>query len=432
MYISYDKHNVIRACSLKPIKVAGQKIIKTEQYADERLSGKRLVLGDLNHRSNLRVALICNWGDRCGIATYTGMLIGHLKKQVGEIRIFAEEIPNPNPEQDEGDNVVRCWKRGTSMVDTVKQIKDWNPDIVFVQHEFGIFPKATHFLKLLELLDQTPYVITLHSVYEHLDKTICTAYIRNMIVHSEQARDSLARHGHLNNVHVVYHGCVEYPNHDELWNIFQNDYCIIQFGFGFNYKGVDCAIDAIHHLKETQPEKFKEIFFCYMCSESPHTRQIQNDYYNYLHTKVAELGLEDNVVIVRGFLSEQHICNFLRTAKLAIFPYKNDETNVVYGASGAIRKAMANGIPIIASDCHLFDDIEGVVPRISNHYELADEIDKVFGDSNYKRKLVRKNLEFVQAYNWDRVAAEHVDVFEKIIGQREEDIVRITEYENID
>lgn len=427
MYISYDKNNIIRVVSSKSIKITDQTLIQTDQFQDENIVGKKLVLGDRS--DNLRIALVCNWGDRCGIATYTAMLVEHLRPLVGEIRIFAETIAEPNIEQDLQDNVERCWKRGTSMVDTVNRIKDWNPDITFVQHEFGIFPKATYFLKFLELLDQMPYVITLHSVYEHLDKTICTAYIRNMIVHSAQAKESLGRNGHLNNINVIHHGCVEYPNHDELWNIFQNEYCIIQFGFGFNYKGVDCAIDAIKYLKENNPDKFKEIFFCYMCTESPHTRQIQNDYYNYLNSKVQEFGLQDNVVIVRGFLSEQHICNFLRTAKLAIFPYKNDETNVVYGASGAIRKAMANGIPIIASDCHLFDDMEGTVPRISDHYQLANEIDKIFSDSGYRTDLIKKNLEFVNLNNWDNVAKQHVDVFKNIINESEKDFVRISNFE---
>lgn len=427
MYISYNKYNIIKAVSNKPIKIVDHILIETDQLESENIIGKKLILG--NQNENLRVALVCNWGDRCGIATYTAMLVEHLRPLVGEIRIFAEVTSEPDIEQDSKDNVERCWKRGTSMIDTVNRIKEWNPDITFVQHEFGIFPKATYFLKFLELLDQMPYVITLHSVYEHLDKTICTAYIRNMIVHSGPAKESLARNGHLNNVYVIHHGCVEYPNHDELWNIFQNDFCIIQFGFGFNYKGVDCAIDAVQHLKEQHPEKFKDIFFCYMCTESPHTRQIQNDYYNYLNSKVEEFHLQDNVVIVRGFLSEQYICNFLRTAKLAIFPYKNDETNIVYGASGAIRKAMANGIPIIASDCHLFDDMEGTVPRIHDHYQLADEIDKIFSDSNYKNDLVKKNLEFVQVNNWNNIALQHVNVFKQVINQFEENVIRISNFE---
>ncbi len=424
-YVSFNENGIIRTVADSLTKIKDQKIIRTVQRFDNSILGKKIVLGP--RPNSLKVALICNWGDRCGISTYTTLLINSLKLHLSELKIFAEHLATVDEEQDKKDNVVRCWNRGHSMVDTIQQVKDWSPDIVFIQHEFGLFPKATHFLKMLELLNDTPYVITLHSVYEHLDKTICTSYIKNMIVHSQNAKNSLEAHGHLNNVNVIHHGCVEYSDHSELWNIFQNDYVVIQFGFGFNYKGVDCAIDAIKKL--TEIDKYKNIFYCYMCSESPHTKTIQNDYYNRLNTKVQELNLGENVVIVRGFLSEQHICNFLRTAKLAIFPYKNDEKNIVYGASGAIRNAMANGIPIIASDCHLFDDLDGVVPRIANANELASEIDRIFSDSAYRHLLVRKNLEFITENTWEQVAKQHVQVFEKIIDENENNIVRVEKFE---
>lgn len=424
-HISFNENGIIRTVSDKLIKIKDHSFIKTDQCFDNNIIGKKIVLGP--RQDTLKVALICNWGDRCGISTYTTLLINSLKSKLSELKIFAEHLDTVDEVQDQENNVTRCWNRGQSMVDTICQVKEWNPDIVFIQHEFGLFPKATHFLKMLELLNDIPYVVTLHSVYEHLDKTICTSYIKNMIVHSKNAKESLYARGHLNNVNVIHHGCVEYPDHSELWNIFQNDYVVIQFGFGFNYKGVDCAIDAIKKL--TEVDKYKNIFYCYMCSESPHTKTIQNDYYNRLNAKVKELNLEENVVIVRGYLSEQHICNFLRTAKLAIFPYKNDEKNIVYGASGAIRNAMANGIPIIASDCHLFDDLDGVVPRITNAEELASEVDKIFSDSQYRHLLVRKNLEFIEENTWEEVAKQHIQVFQQIIEDNENNIVRVEKFE---
>jgi glycosyltransferase involved in cell wall biosynthesis len=429
MYISYDKHGIIKMTSMQPIHAMGRSTIKTDQFdSSNYLVGKRVVLGKRSDK--LRIALIVNWGDKCGISTYTENLTNALRPKVQEVKIFSEHIANVDAERDKVNNVVRCWRRGESMVPAIKAVLDWRPDLVFIQHEFGIFPKATHFLKMLEMLNDTPYVITLHSVYEHLDKTICTAYIKAMIVHSEAARESLFRNGHRNNIHVIYHGCVEYPDNSELWNIFQNDYAVIQFGFGFNYKGVDMAIDAISHLKRTQ-EKFKDIFYCYLCTESPHTKSIQQEYYNHLSTRVAELGLEDNVAIMRGFLSEQHVCNFLRTAKLAIFPYRNDEKNIVYGASGAIRNAMANAVPVIASDCHHFDEFDGVLPRVKDSVELSQEIDKVFSDQAYRDALVERCLNFVKQHSWDKTADQHLAAFRKVIDANEADLVRVENYEVI-
>lgn len=398
MFVSYNKNFIVQSVSEANIKIQGLETIEADN--PDVAIGKKIAFGQKPEK--LRIALICNWGDQCGISTYTENLVNALRPKLQELKIFSEG---------------EYWTRGESMVGCIQAVKEWKPDLVFIQHEFGLFPRATHFLKMLELLNNMPYIITLHSVYEHLDKTICTAYIKNMIVHSEEGRNSLRAKGHLNNIFVIPHGCIQVDDNSELWNIFQNDHAIIQFGFGFNYKGVDLAIDAIHHLKQTMP-KFNDIFYCYLCSESPHTANIQQNYYDYLKNKVDEAGLQENVTIVRGFLSDQHISNFLRTAKLAIFPYKNDETNVVYGASGAVRVAMANHIPVIASDCHLFDDLAGVVPRISNHLDLAKEIDKVFSNWKYKDALLAKNCEFVEKNKWASIADRHIEAFWKVVDDQ--------------
>lgn len=416
MFVAVNENNIIIAVSNTAIQLEGATTIKIDYTGDKNaLVGKKMGNQPTNE---LKVAFICNYGDNCGIATYSRYLINALGDKV-KIKIFAED----NSRTQASDTVIPCWKRGESMVSAIQQVLDWKPDLVHIQHEFGLFPNATKFLKMLEMLNSVPYVLTLHSVYEHLDKTICTAYIKNIIVHSQTGLNTLRKLGHDNNhISVVTHGCVEVEDHTELWNIFQNEYSVIQFGFGFNYKGVDQAIDAIHYLKKTDC-KFKDIFYCYMCSENDHTMNIHEEYYTYLKKKIKELELNENVVILRGFLSDSLISNFLRTAKLAIFPYKNNPNNVVYGASGAIRVAMANGVPIIGSDSHMFDDLEGVIPRITDSQSLAAEIDKVFSNTDYKKALVQKNLEFVKDNNWDIIADKHVEVYKEVVKLHNKDCV---------
>src|SRR5205814_2077798 len=143
----------------------------------------------------------------------------------------------------------------------VESIKNYDPDFVIIQHEFGLFSKAGYFLQLLQGIDRFPYVLTMHSVYEHLDKAVCTSAVKNIVVHTEEGKNVLRRVGNNNNIFVIPHGCVKIPEQDELWNIFQTPYAIVQFGFGFYYKGVDTALEAIAHLKKTQPNKYKDIFY---------------------------------------------------------------------------------------------------------------------------------------------------------------------------
>jgi len=418
MFLSYNKHNVITAISELPFVSVGQEVkqVSLPQISDTyKLIGKikRIKIKKTSFK-DLKVAFMCNWNDTCGISTYSKYLLEAIKPKVAEVKVFSEtNIEHPQDEP----FVVRCWSRGKSMKTATDLIKEWDPDLLIIQHEFGIFPKAGPFLHMLQELENVPYLLTMHSVYEHLDKSVCTSAIKSIVVHTKEGKEMLHKLGNNNSIFVIPHGCVEKIPEDkeELWNIFQTPYAIVQFGFGFFYKGVDIVLDAIHHLKNTFPEKYQEIFYCYLCSDNPHTSIIHNNYYNFLQDKIKTLGLTDNCVIIRKFQTEQTINHYLRTAKLALFPYRSDPKNVVYGASGAVRIAMANGTPVIVSNSHQFDDLDGVLPRPFTHTELAVEIDKVFSDSKHRQQVIESMERYIEENTWEISAMRYLALYDKVI-----------------
>ena len=412
MYVSYDNKNLITAISEHPFSSTNQKVVKVNKKFDQSMIGKPFEIPKKKDIKDLKVAVVCNWKDTCGIATYTEFLTTEIKQKVKHVKIFAEVIKNYEKEE----NVSRCWKRGEPLTQLVSELEDYNPDFIIIQHEFGIFPKATHFLKFLQGIENFPYVLTLHSVYEHLDKAVCTAAIKNIVVHTDEGKDVLESVGNTSNVFVIPHGCIQIPEKDrtELWNIFQTPYCIVQFGFGFSYKGVDTALEAVAVLKKAQPEKYKDIFYCYLCSENANTSSIHTNYYYSITTKIKELGLSNNASIIRKYQSEKTINNYLRTAKLALFPYKSDPNNVVYGASGATRIAMANGTPTIVGKNHQFDDLEGVLPRAGTAEELAHEIDKVFSSRQHRDLIVKNAFDYIEENTWNICADKYLDLYKKV------------------
>lgn len=398
-FVSVNKNSVITAVSERPFAglVEGCRTIKLEGNHDpKKILGRRIS----EKKDKLRLAVLCNWGQECGISTYTGYLIKSLRPHFSEVKIFSEEGGNEP-------GVEYCWKRGSSMHTAIQKLMEWKPDFVMIQHEFGLFPKATYLLQMLQMLDSVPYLVVLHSTYEHLDKSICTAAMKNILVHTDEAKGVLRRLGNTSKIDVIPHGCVTFTAEErkENWNIFQTPHVIMQFGFGFQYKGVDRAIDAVSILKERNPEKYKDIFYVYLCSENPHNKNIHNEYLGSLTAKVEKMGLQDNVVIIKKYHSDQEINNYLRTAKLAIFPYLINPGNTVYGASGAIRIAMANGIPVLASESHLFDSLP--VPRPSSSAELAEQIDRIFSDWKHRDSLVKRQDDYVLGNSWSKVAASY-------------------------
>jgi len=408
MWVALNKKNIIMAISEQPFNIANctVKEVKNSVANCSGLIGKKFSSGEKKQPKDLRIVFICNWNENCGISTYSRYLVEALMPKVKSVTVLSELAKD----MDDPPFVVRCWERGTSLKSLVDKISAMEPDFVIIQHEFGIFPKATYFLQLLQGLNDIPYIVTMHSVYEHLDKSVCTSAIKNIVVHSQEGKNVLKSLGNTNEIIVIPHGCVEFEDKGELWNIFQTPYTIMQFGFGFFYKGVDKVLDAIHYLKNSD-KKFSDIFYCYLCSDNFHTNVVHAQYYEFLLKKIDELNLHDNAVIIKKFQTEEIIKNYLRTAKLSVFPYISDPRNTVYGASGAIRVAMACGSPVIASSCHQFDDLEGVIPRPNTYLDLAKEIDKVFSNEKYRNELKIKASKYIKDNTWSITADRYINAF---------------------
>jgi glycosyltransferase involved in cell wall biosynthesis len=410
MYL-YHEDGRIRLVSSKPLHAEGlaevsvgigrrsaKQIIQDFVIKDGKLIAKKRQID----KTKLRIAMVGVWGIPCGIATYTEFLVQELRAAGHEVTIFAEHTQ----EEKEESNVVRCWSRGQSLTKLVRALKKHDPDVIFIQHEYGIFPDARKWTGFISQIQDFNHYVVLHSVYKHRDKAVCEAICKNIIVHSEIAKQVLVEKGIVSNIQVIPHGCVEIEEVNRLWNIYRSPHTVLQFGFGFEYKGWDVALDAVTILKEKHPD----IFYLILFSESNFVPEIHNAQYQRIVDLIQEKGLEEHVAVIRGFQSDESLTNFLRTVRVAIFPYTAHPDHVVYGSSGAARMALANGTPTIVSKVPLFYDLDGILPRVESAEELAAEIDKLFSSNVAYRKQVKKQQEYVQQNSWAITAQRYVDV----------------------
>ncbi len=226
---------------------------------------------------------------RCGIATYSESLWPHVAKHMGDYKLFIEKNDVPTGDVHKfGDvtlnesQVVACWKRGESLKDLVKELKDYNPDVIWFQHEFGLWPNASYWLSMMSQLSNYRVIVTMHSIFHHRDKTIVEAAIPEIVTHLEGGRKLLKEEKGLSSkVHVIPHGCDKFDN-ERLWNFYKTDKTFLQFGFGFRYKGWENAIRATAILKE----KYPDVFFTGLFSESPYAETEHKIYFNEAFKKM--------------------------------------------------------------------------------------------------------------------------------------------------
>jgi glycosyltransferase involved in cell wall biosynthesis len=124
---------------------------------------------------------------------------------------------------------------------------------------------------------------------------------------------------------------------------------------------------------------------------------------------VETLNIAENVAIIRGYQSDISIDAYLRTNKVAVFPYGSEAGHEVWGSSGAARLAMSRGIPVISSSIPHFRDLPTI--KADTPEDIAKELDHLFFNTKAQQDQIDKQLKFIEENSWEKVAKKMLDIF---------------------
>lgn len=419
------KHNRICVVSDSPFNNEGLEIVEIPPElagisAADLITNCKVVDGKIKCKNlkkpakRIRLALVGNWKMRCGIATYSEHLWPEVVKHVDEFKLFIEkneiwtgDIHQVGDQVISDDQVVVCWKRGESLQQLVKELKAYDPDVIWFQHEFGIWPNASYWLAMMNQLSDYRVIVTMHSVFHHRDKTIVEAAIPEIVTHLEGGKKVLKEEkGVSADVYVIPHGCYTY-NNERLWNFYKSEKTFMQFGFGFRYKGWENSIKATAILKQ----KYPDVFFTGLFSESPYNKCEHQMYYNELMNLVDRLDLTENVAIIRGYQSDAAIDSYLRTNQATVFPYISHPEHEVFGASGAARMAMSKGLAVVTSSVNHFSDLPTI--KADTPEEIAAALEHLFTEPGAKEKQVEAQVSYLNDNTWEKIGERYAKLFEE-------------------
>jgi len=362
----------------------------------------------------MKVALVGNWKMRCGIATYSENLWSEVVKHVGGFKLFIEKNDLPTGDVHQigtqlipDSQVSACWKRGESLKQLIAELKEYDPDIIWIQHEFGLWPNAAYWLSMMSQLSDYRVIVTMHSVFHHRDKTIVEAAMPEIVTHLEGGKRLLQEEkGITSKVHVIPHGCQPF-NNERLWNFYKSDKTFLQFGFGFRYKGWENAVMATAILAK----KYPEVFFTGLFSDSPYAKTEHQIYFSELMQLADRLDIRNNIAILRGYQSDASLDSFLRTNQATIFPYVSSPEHEVFGASGAARMAMSKGLPVVTSSVNHFSDLPTL--QADTPEQLANALEYIFTVPGAKEAQVKKQIAYLDDNTWEKCALRYIKIFEE-------------------
>lgn len=368
---------------------------------------------------------------RCGIATFTTDLceaIATELKNNGNVYTLAM---NDIPEGYRYPDRVRMEIRANIINDYTMAADFLNiniPDVVLVQHEFGIFggPSGAYLMRLLMEL-KMPIITTLHTVLKEPNdeqRNVMAELVRiseRLVVMSYHGYDMLLNIYKTPKEKVLYipHGIPDVPFVDP--NFYKDNFdvegrrVILTFGLLSPGKGIEIVLDAMPDVIK----KYPDVVYIILGATHPHVKRRHGEEYRYsLQQKVIQHNIQDNVIFVDRFVSLEELCSFIGAADIYVTPYHNKEQIV----SGTLAYTLGAGKAIISTPYwyaeEMLNDGRGVIVPFRDTEAFGAKICELF-EKETERHLMRKRAyQFSRDMIWREVAKSYISLFRQVIAER--------------
>ena len=373
--------------------------------------------------SPLRVAIVGNYPPRqCGIATFTRDVAQGLSTLGCSLAVIAmDDALGTRTYPPVVKRVVDPQSREAhGAAGTV--LRDWAPDVVLVEHEFGIFGGASGawLLDMLARVD-APVVATLHTVLE--DPTPEQARVMRELVERADAFIVMADGGAAileqqgidgARVHVLPHGAPDRPFErptDARTRIGWDDVpTLLTFGLLSPGKGIEHVIDALPRILETMPNAR----YTLLGATHPHLLAQEGERYrDGLVERAEALGVAHALTMIPRYVDEDELCDALAAADVYITPYANPAQIT----SGTLAFALGLGKPVVSTPyAHAREVLppEQLVPH-GDAEALGERVASLLADPARLEDLSRRTWRRARDTAWPVVAARTLDVLRSTV-----------------
>ncbi|HID42427.1 MAG TPA: glycosyltransferase [Archaeoglobaceae archaeon] len=363
----------------------------------------------------MRIALVSTYGVKCGIATYTE----HLAREItgdNDVVIFAEDCINNGQQNFNTDlKFVRCFNRNSKDTRLIEALRNFKPDVVHIQHEYGIFKDLTDLLEKVRHNFRGRTVMTLHTVNvaNGFDLHNCSDYF---IVHKELAKTHLEMTEKVKPefLRMIPHGTLIVPHKPAEFarkklGLPVDSKIVLSHAFFERRKNIDKIIKAVSDLKSETP-----IYYIHIGDIHPHISEKNGEiYYRECLRLIKELDIERHVRFLRSFVPDEELFYYLNACDVIVT--LENENYPKISASGIMHTVA--GKPVIASNVTNFTEFpDNSFYKIDINVEsLKDAIREILSNPELSEELVRNLLQYARETSWDKVAKEHLKLYTKCI-----------------
>ena len=365
-----------------------------------------------------RIALIGNFVPRrCGLATFTTDSWDALRQRFPETQVDVYAMTDPGQSYDFPEAVTASIPQDdlSAYLDTAQQIEQSGAELIWLQHEFGIYggDAGDH---ILTLLDRTsaPLLVTFHTILEQPNthqRRVMEALLRRaarVIVMADAGREILMRvyGARAAQISVVHHGIPDRPFADteptKAKLGLAGRKIILTFGLLSPDKGIETIIQALPGIVETAGPS---VLYVILGATHPHLVHNEGEAYRHrLQDLVSSLHMEDHVHWIDAFVDLDELTDFLTAADVYVTPYLNPAQIT----SGTLSYAVGLGKPVVSTPYvharELLADDHGRLVEFRDSDGFAREISTLLLDDDQRENLRRRAYTLGRTMTWPRYA----------------------------
>jgi len=374
-----------------------------------------------------RIALIGGFTPRrCGIATFTADIRASLIAASPGIQVDVYAM-TPAPGRivfDPAVGVTITEGDPASYHDAARRIDESGADLVWLQHEFGLFGGVAGAM-VLELIDRiaAPLVITLHTVLaapDPVQRKVMTRLVERaarLVVMSDRAALLLesvygASSGQ---IVVIPHGVPDRPfgRSEQFKRKFglAGRQVLMTFGLLSPGKGIEAVIAALPAIVADHPGAL----YCIVGATHPNLLAREGEAYRErLHALAASLGVEAHIHWTDAFLEAGELLDLIEAADIYVTPYPG----AAQSTSGTLSYAVALGKAVISTAythaSELLADERGVLVPFNDSAMIALEVGALLDDPERLHALQKRAYDHGRSMIWPQFAARCIDMLENV------------------
>ncbi len=387
----------------------------------------------LDQSSTVRVRSIALIGDypprRCGIATFTCDVRDALEQARPDVECDVYAVTDIEGAYVYPDEVV-CEIRQQEISDylaAADRLNATRPDLIWVQHEFGIFggSAGAHLLTLLEATDR-PVIATLHTILETPNGDQRRVFERllarcaKVVVMAERGREILRRVWALadDKILLIPHGAPDRPLMDtalfkEALGFSQHE-VLFTFGLLSPGKGIENVIRALPRIVAERPN----VLYVVLGATHPNLLLQEGERYRRSLRDLAEtLGVGKHLRLIDEYTDTPRLVEYLQAADIYITPYLNPQQIT----SGTLSYAAALGKPIVSTPywhaAELLADGRGRLTPFGSSDAIADEVIDLLIHPDVRQALSKRTYDAARDTTWSRFGERMGEVFDDVLTQ---------------